>query len=815
MAVEPAAEFPDIQLGDASDCEGISHLHMGFHSTPQVGGMQVDYLGYKIWEDGPEEPSSACPGGFAAAFNSDTGQVELSWSSGAVDSYTIRRDGAVLQEGIPRATTTLVDADPSRPSATYELVGIVGGAPADCLTPSVTVTTVVCPELSCAADRETGTVTLDWTPPEFFTATAYTILRNGAEVGNAAGDATSFSDGPPPGEYTYELAVASDPAGACVVNAFCDARLFTAGAIEIKGHAWDDVVVGGVAEIVTTDDGVKSLHFPGVEKTAGDVASFGVRVNSLGDGGIGGDRFRVELRARYDNEVRIVNRALAPESHVHFNLSRTGVSNATDEAGATETVEQVPSPGGGPTVDSASSTIVNTDTVGLLLAEGLNLIEIQPVDGIGAPHADQLQIFELRIGPFAAGLDAEVTGFPCPSTLSCARRLVCGEEPLVELSWRSAEPHAYEIERDGQVIAEIPAGETTTFTDEPGFGSFTYTLRATDADECPDLSCDVSITEGVPDAEGFIRDWLILGPLDWGCVANCANPGVMSIQTDYLAGTSGGEQVTEEEIFPVPGQEIALGPQATVRDAPRGDINPGRPDAAAWFAYYSPQSLIDANIFFGGDPGDNYMLYGVSYVNNTSGEDLVADLGVTSDDSVEVYVNDESVHVNNVARGVDLANLDPVFDVRLLPGLNRILVKVFEGGADTGFAVRIHDEFGLPITEGLAVSLCPEIGPPLELFVRGDADASGQINITDAIFLLGYLFQGTAAPPCMDAADADGAGDGAPNITDAIYLLGYLFQGTAGPPAPAPAAASFTAADCGADPTPDDGMDCASFPPCQ
>jgi hypothetical protein len=107
-------------------------------------------------------------------------------------------------------------------------------------------------------------------------------------------------------------------------------------------------------------------------------------------------------------------------------------------------------------------------------------------------------------------------------------------------------------------------------------------------------------------------------------------------------------------------------------------------------------------------------------------------------------------------------------------------------------------------------------------FVRGDADASGAVNITDAIFLLGYLFQGTEAPPCMDAADVDGLGDNAPNITDAIFLLGWLFQGSAFPPSPTPlqggaTSASYEGAEsCGADPEGEaDGMGCVSFPPCE
>jgi hypothetical protein len=143
-------------------------------------------------------------------------------------------------------------------------------------------------------------------------------------------------------------------------------------------------------------------------------------------------------------------------------------------------------------------------------------------------------------------------------------------------------------------------------------------------------------------------------------------------------------------------------------------------------------------------------------------------------------------------------------------------------GATEGDALRL-DYFGWTALEPVGPServVVEGAGGPL--FVRGDADASGDINITDGIFLLGYLFQGTDAPPCLDAADVDDLGEGAPNITDAIYLLGWLFQGSEKPPAPAPTAAAYfhppdqDPGDCGLDPGgDDDGMGCDSFPPCE
>jgi hypothetical protein len=86
---------------------------------------------------------------------------------------------------------------------------------------------------------------------------------------------------------------------------------------------------------------------------------------------------------------------------------------------------------------------------------------------------------------------------------------------------------------------------------------------------------------------------------------------------------------------------------------------------------------------------------------------------------------------------------------------------------------------------------------------RGDGNADGSINITDAIFVLAHLFAGGLEPDCRDAADAND--DGALNITDPINVLGYLFQGKG--PLPEPFAA------CGLDTTLD-ALGCLTFPPC-
>ena len=88
-------------------------------------------------------------------------------------------------------------------------------------------------------------------------------------------------------------------------------------------------------------------------------------------------------------------------------------------------------------------------------------------------------------------------------------------------------------------------------------------------------------------------------------------------------------------------------------------------------------------------------------------------------------------------------------------------------------------------------------------FQRGDTDANGQLNLTDPVAALGFLFQGGSVPSCMDAADSND--DGQVNLTDAVYTLSHLFQGGTAPPAPFP--------DCGVDAS-EDELDCLEFESC-
>jgi hypothetical protein len=88
-------------------------------------------------------------------------------------------------------------------------------------------------------------------------------------------------------------------------------------------------------------------------------------------------------------------------------------------------------------------------------------------------------------------------------------------------------------------------------------------------------------------------------------------------------------------------------------------------------------------------------------------------------------------------------------------------------------------------------------------FLRGDADGSGKLAITDAIVALEWLFLGGELTTCEDAADLND--DGGIDISDPVSLLGHLFLGSPPPPPPGPSAPGF-------DPTPDDPYPCGDPP---
>ncbi len=69
-------------------------------------------------------------------------------------------------------------------------------------------------------------------------------------------------------------------------------------------------------------------------------------------------------------------------------------------------------------------------------------------------------------------------------------------------------------------------------------------------------------------------------------------------------------------------------------------------------------------------------------------------------------------------------------------------------------------------------------------FIRGDANGDAEVDISDAISILTFMFNDGPDGGCQDASDVND--DGALDISDPIGVLGYLFQAGEKPRAPFP-----------------------------
>ncbi|MEM7231962.1 MAG: PKD domain-containing protein [Planctomycetota bacterium] len=90
-----------------------------------------------------------------------------------------------------------------------------------------------------------------------------------------------------------------------------------------------------------------------------------------------------------------------------------------------------------------------------------------------------------------------------------------------------------------------------------------------------------------------------------------------------------------------------------------------------------------------------------------------------------------------------------------------------------------------------------------QAFQRGDANASGARELSDAIYILNNLFLGGADFECREAADYDD--NGQINLSDGIAVLNFLFLAGAGPVEPV---------ECGVDPEGSVDISCESYGSC-
>lgn len=164
----------------------------------------------------------------------------------------------------------------------------------------------------------------------------------------------------------------------------------------------------------------------------------------------------------------------------------------------------------------------------------------------------------------------------------------------------------------------------------------------------------------IPRSQGFLCHWWLLGPLP--------NPDNRSFDQAFIDETS---------LAPL-GMETVRVDNRLLR----------------WreIRIADPQGVVDLTQFF----RQTEWVACYAYTEFVVDRDMDAELRLGSDDSVKVWLNGQLVHQFGGMRGLTV-DQDRV-RVRLRKGVNRLLLKVTQGGGGWEFCVRLTDLQGNPIT---------------------------------------------------------------------------------------------------------------------
>ena len=175
-----------------------------------------------------------------------------------------------------------------------------------------------------------------------------------------------------------------------------------------------------------------------------------------------------------------------------------------------------------------------------------------------------------------------------------------------------------------------------------------------------------------PDAEGFIRDWLMLAPFP-------------------IAEDSGADEIDKKQVE----NEASLKPKA-------GDKQKVGDKEGTWKAVQSKEYSIDLNATVG-TPNEDVVGYLVAYVDADKEMTDVTML-IGSNDQAKVYLNGKEVFKFDQTRTVE-KDSDKVEKLTLNKGVNTIVFKVINQKNDWGACLRFTKD-GKPVTD-LKVKLTP------------------------------------------------------------------------------------------------------------
>jgi Dockerin type I domain len=162
--------------------------------------------------------------------------------------------------------------------------------------------------------------------------------------------------------------------------------------------------------------------------------------------------------------------------------------------------------------------------------------------------------------------------------------------------------------------------------------------------------------------------------------------------------------------------------------------------------------------------GVGYMFCPTIPLYKLSGSPISYDFGMSSRDCDPIVLETVSV--------ISSPGSDPINEPSMVDGIFSWIPDQSEIGTWV-FEVYAEDEYG-------AGGSCEvEIIVTDDITSCGDANSDSEVNVSDAVFLINFIFAGGAAPANWEWANVNC--DGAINVSDAVWIINYVFVGGAAP----------------------------------
>ncbi len=171
-----------------------------------------------------------------------------------------------------------------------------------------------------------------------------------------------------------------------------------------------------------------------------------------------------------------------------------------------------------------------------------------------------------------------------------------------------------------------------------------------------------------------------------------------------------------------------------------------------------------------GDGDITVNMTGETITGNNDGVGLWDDQGVSSGSVYDVTVGQSTI-MGNSALGIE--NIHPQTTITATHNYWGTITGPHHATANpggTGNGVSDYVEFMPWCNEDFSYCEYP--------VMCGNANGDGSLNVSDAVYIVAYVFQGGPAPDPLCIGNANG--DDSINISDAVYMVNYVFKG--GPP---------------------------------